>query len=411
MAIVYTKIPPIISWNEEIPTFDRVIENLISQNDCLEIAVGYISVAGLDKLDEWIHQYNIKRVTLIAGMYKITGIPESVYNRAMDIHKEWISEGIGAIYFVKNMEYHGKIYSFSKDGTPVAAVLGSANLSVIAPTNRQFEVANVITDSDTNIELAKHIDNILQTSCSSVDALEDFDVVHEKADNLRGVTNGEIIEISDDEAEIFRSKQTDISFKLPIKAPKYENRFSTEKKDYASSNINVCYGKGRLGQNGKTSARNWYEVQVTVSKSVATLSGYPKGGPFYVVTDDGYKFEAHTTADNYKQFTAYGKEHNDRVFGRWIKGRLVASGLLVAQDSPEDDPNRDGVVTQEMLEKAHMCNMILTKTTAKEMGRVFKRLPPTPKNKKGPIDKNNSFEQLLDVWTVHFENSESDGDE
>lgn len=411
MSVLYTNIPPIVPWNTDVNTIDDKIEKLISQADKVEIVVGYVSTAALDMLDKWVHEYELKSITLIAGMYKVSGIPESIYNRATDINEKWKQEKIGSILFVKNMDYHGKIYSFWKTGVPFATVIGSANLSVIAPTSRQFEVATIITDKADNKEFANHIKSIIETSCTPANELDDFEVIHERMSNLRGITKGEIIEISNDENEVYKEKETKVQFKLPIKAPKFEKRFSENRSDYASSNINVCYGKGRRGQNGKTVARNWYEVQVTVAKDITMQQGYPQGGPFYVVTDDGYKFEAHTTADNFKQFTAYGAEHNDRVLGRWIKGRLVATGLLKAQDSADSDEERLGVVTQEMLRKAHMENMVLTKTTAREMGRVFNRLKPTLKNKKGAIDKKHSNEQLLEVWTIHFESSESDGNE
>ena len=39
------------------------------------------------------------------------------------------------------------------------------------------------------------------------------------------------------------------------------------------------------------------------------MEGYPeKNKPFFVVTDDGYWFKAHTTSDNNKQFSAVGDE-------------------------------------------------------------------------------------------------------
>lgn len=206
---------------------------------------------------------------------------------------------------------------------------------------------------------------------------------------------------------MYRSLQTDVQIRIPIKAPKKAKRSSTEKKDYARSNINVAYGKGRYNRtNGAAEARNWYEVQITVDNSISSLPDYPKDKPFWVVTDDDYKFEAHTTADHNKQLTAYGKSGNDRVFGRWIKGRLATAGYVQPVDDTFADTDRTGVITQEMLDDAKMRVMVLTKTQTQEYGVVYNRLPPTEKNKKGALDKKHWTRELLDVWTIHFEGEE-----
>jgi hypothetical protein len=117
-----------------------------------------------------------------------------------------------------------------------------------------------------------------------------------------------------------------------------------------------------------------------VNKSITLLPGYPeKNVPFYVVTDDGYTFKAHTTSDGNKQFSAVGDE---LILGRWIKGRLVAAGLVTPVNDTQLDTDRLGMVTKEMLD-AYGCNtLVITKTNQKME------------------DENGN---LLDVWLLSFE--------
>lgn len=404
MGNLYSKVPPIPQIAGANLIVNK-IEDAMKSADEVDIAVGYVSVAGLNRLDELVQDNQIKHINLVVGMYKIDGIPESIYNKVTEIHKKWFEAGIGAIYLVNNMNYHGKIYVFSKNKEPFTAMIGSANLSVLAPEGqlfRQYEVATTVSDMDSCRELIQHIHAIIQTSTNIASDLSGFKITHERIDVLGDIEN--IIEITDSEKKLYADREETLSFRIPIKAPIYADRFSDKSSAYARSNINVCYGKGRKNKvSGKIDRRNWYEAQITVAKKITAQSGYPKGDPFYLVTDDGYKFIAHSTAQNDKQLTAYGHTGNDRVFGRWIKGRLATAGYVKPYDDVNDDKRGDGIITLEMLDKARMRVMVLTKTNTQEYGKVYKRLAPTKKNKKGALDKKHFEDKLLDVWTVHFE--------
>ena len=132
-------------------------------------------------------------------------------------------------------------------------------------------------------------------------------------------------------------------------------------------------------------SRDWYETQFTVSKSITLLPGYPKKNvAFYVITDDGYTFKAHTTSDGNKQFSAVGDE---LILGRWIKGRLAAAGLVTPVNDTQLDVDRTGMITKEML-AAYGCNtLVLTKT-----------------NQKMEDEEGN----MLDVWILSFEAASQD---
>lgn len=327
-------------------------------------------------------------------MYSVDGMPSSIRNEIIRLHQKWQSSGIGDLYIINNMDYHGKLYIFWKHGKPFLSILGSANLGALAPygrTLRQYELSKTTEDLTENRELSDFITNLLEKCCYTVDEIDKIKTIHERNDLLTDIED--VSELTESSVQHFNDKENDISFRIPIKAPTFKNRFSTDRKDFASSNINVCYGNGRKSKNGTVTPRNWFETQITVSVDTTREPNYPKDKPFFLVTDDGYMFEAHTTAQNNKQLTAYG---NDRIFGRWIKGRLVASGLLTPFDNKDDDPNRLGMVTEEMLKQSHMTALELHKTNEKRLGKVFKR------NEKNRLDKKHWTEEPLDVWTIHF---------
>lgn len=402
---LYTKMPPITDIKNGELIIDA-INNAMSTADEINIAVGYVSVDSLDRLDKLLRKYSIKNINLVIGMYA-TGIPESIYNRVIEIQKGWSKNNIGSIYLVNNMAYHGKTYVFKREGFPIQAIVGSANLSVLSPastTLRQYEVAELIDDILICEELDKHIEEVIRTSTSAVPDLSKFGIVREKIKGLSNIEN--IVDITESEQNQYIERKEKLQFRIPIKAPQYKDRF---KGKYAKSNINVCYGKGRLNKtNGKITRRNWYEAQITVSNEITKMNGYPKKDPFYIVTDDGYKFLAHSSADNGKQLTAYMKSGNDRIFGKWIKGRLVTAGYVKPFDDVNNDKLGEGIITAEMLEKAHMSTMILTKTNTQEYGEVFSKYGKNSNHKEGSLDKSRTHSELLDVWLVHFENVEDE---
>ena len=144
---------------------------------------------------------------------------------------------------------------------------------------------------------------------------------------------------------------------------------------FTKSNINVCYAAPR----SKRKPRDWYETQLTVGAEIYRMDGYPeKNKPFFVVTDDGYWFKAHTTSDNNKQFSAVGDE---LIMGRWLKGRLAAAGIVTPINNTAEDTERKGMITQEMLDE-YGCDRLLFKKTGQTA-----------------LDRNG---EALDVWFLAF---------
>lgn len=379
MELLYSNILP-VGIEEGQTTISDAIKSEFEKSDMVEIAVGYVSKASLEELDNLVSSSNITYVCLIMGMYYIEGMPEGSYHTAIQLNEKWRQLGIGEIRVTRSFKYHGKLYSFYKDGAIRSAIIGSANLGVMkleANNLRQYEVS-AITYTATECEAVKSlICKLKAANCSAnIADIANMPIIREINTSLTGVDT--VDQITAAETEIYKRHKTNISFNLPIKVPSYDERHMDDGKHFTKSNLNVSYAAPRSARK----SRDWYETQLTVSKSITLLDGYPeKNVTFFVVTDDGYTFKAHTTSDGNKQFSAVGDE---LILGRWIKGRLAAAGLVTPVNDTQADRDRQGMITKEML-AAYGCNtLVLTKTTQKTE------------------DEDGN---LLDVWYLSFESA------
>jgi hypothetical protein len=172
-------------------------------------------------------------------------------------------------------------------------------------------------------------------------------IIHEENDKLRDVED--VTKITEEEVMAYRAKETDISFEIPLKVPGIPG----DKNAYLGSNINVCYASGRH--------REWWETELIVDKSIRTNPYYPSPQtPFFVITDDGWKFKMHVSGDYSKNFES---DADLKILGYWLKGRLVAAGFIEPVDSPAKDlenispnskdiyKNCKGVITYQKLKK------------------------------------------------------------
>lgn len=377
MKLLYSNILPLGTENGQETVSDRFFDE-VRASDCIEIATGYVSKASLLELDALVESANIKQITLTIGMYFVEGMPEGTYHTALDINKKWKNAGIGEIRMVRAFKYHGKLYAFYKDGEVKSAIIGSANLGVIkleASNRRQYEVSAVTTDRDECAEIATLIAKLASPSCSvNIEDAVGMPIIREVNTSLVGVDT--VDQIPQAEVSLYEKHKTSTSFILPIKVPAAAERFMDDGKHYTKSNLNVSYAAPRSARK----ARDWFETQFTVSKSITRQEGYPeKGKPFFVVTDDGYTFKVHTTSDGNKQFSAVGDE---LILGRWVKGRLAAAGLVTPVNNTLADTQRLGMITKEMLAAYGCDTLVLTKTTQ---------------------HKEDEDGSILDVWVLSFE--------
>lgn len=385
MKLLYSNILP-IGIEEGQATIAETFVEQIADSDSVEIAVGYVSKASLKELDALVEAHHIQHISLVIGMYYIEGMPEGTYRTALAINEKWRVSGVGEIRMTRAFKYHGKLYLFLKDNLPKSAILGSANLGVIkqeANNIRQYEVSSITDQPAECIDILRLIRKMQEPRCSAnIADITDMPIIREINTSLTGVDTVE--QIPQTEVALYDRHKTEVSFVLPIKVPAFAERHMDDGKHYTKSNLNVSYAAPRSARK----SRDWYETQFTVNKSITLLPGYPeKNVTFYVITDDGYTFKAHTTSDGNKQFSAVGDE---LILGRWIKGRLAAAGLVTPVNDTQLDRDRLGMITKEMLEAYGCDTLVLTKT-----------------DQKMEDEEGN----LLDVWFLSFEAAQEQEDD
>ena len=376
MRILYSNILP-LGISDSQDTVIDCFNNQIKEADRIEIAVGYISAASLEELALQVELCDISSVCLTIGMYYAEGMPERAYHLALRINQKWQESNIGEIRIVKPFKYHGKIYCFYRNKSPYSAIVGSANLGVSKPeasNKRQYEIATFTDDEEESVEIAKHLEDLKSDGISvNISEATDISLIHE---NNMALNDIELVtKIPQSNVEFYKNCDAEVSFDLRLKVPKASERLMNDGKHFTKSNINVCYAAPR----SKRKSRDWYETQLTVGAETYKMEGYPgKNQPFFVVTDDGYKFKAHTTSDNNKQFSAIGDE---LIMGRWLKGRLAAAGIVKPINNTADDVEREGMITQEMLAE-YGCDRLFFKKT-------------------GKVDLDE-YGKSLDVWLLAF---------
>lgn len=383
MKFLYSDILP-LGIEDGQQTVAGCITEQLSKANHVEIAVGYVSRASLEELDTLVSENNINNVCLNIGMYYIEGMPESSYHTAMRINRKWATHGIGEIRMIRSFKYHGKVYCFYQDGEPFAAIIGSANLGALkleAANRRQYELSALTTDSAECHEIASFLEKLKQPNCSAkISDIPNMPLIYEKNTALSGIEL--VTEVPPSNVDFYKRCATYASFLLPLKVPASDERHLDDGKHFTKSNVNVCYAAPR----SRRKSRDWFETQLTVAKEITRIDGYPeKNVPFFIITDDGYWFKAHTTSDGNKQFSAVGDE---LIMGRWLKGRLAAAGLVSPVNDTQMDTDRIGMITKEMLQEYGCENLYFKKT-----GQTA-------------IDEDGN---PLDVWLLSFKPEDMEG--
>lgn len=383
MKLLYSNILP-LGTEEGQETIIDCFKEQLSRADRIEIAVGYVSRSSLEELDELVSQYDIHSICLNIGMYYIEGMPEGSYHTAVKINRKWAASGIGEIRFIRAFKYHGKTFCFYKNGEPFSAIIGSSNLGVLkleATNRRQYELSTLITDKAVCNEISELIEKLKHSNCSAkISDISNMPLIFEKNTALSGIEL--VTEVPPSNVEFYKRCTAYASFLLPLKVPAVTERHMDDGKHFTKSNVNVCYAAPR----SKRKSRDWFETQLTVAKEITRIDGYPeKNVPFFIITDDGYRFKAHTTSDGNKQFSAVGDE---LIMGRWLKGRLAAAGLITPVNDTQLDTDRKGMITKEILQEYGCENLYLKKT-----GQTALDEDGTP----------------LDVWMLSFKPEDAEG--
>lgn len=360
MEILYSDMPP-ARTQEGQQTFLDAFHQATEQADAIDIAVGYGSRGSLDELQDIVNKYSIHRLRVILGMYYLEGIPERMYRTALRLHRMLKEKQLGEVRMVRPFKFHGKLYAFYQGGKPFCAFIGSHNLSALkleATNRRQYEIS-AKTEAPSEVkEIANFIENLAQAKISlPIDEIGRVKIEREENTSLRGIEF--VSEIPTQSVDLYHRHCIGTRFELPLKVPAAAERFLDDGKHFTKSNINVSYAAPR----NKRKNRDWYETQLTVSTKVREQPGFPeKNHPFFVTTDDGFWFKAHTTSDGNKQFSAVNDE---LIMGRWLKGRLAAAGLVTPVNDTGKDKERLGMITKEMLEEYGADRLVFQRTDLK----------------------------------------------
>lgn len=373
MPLLYSNVPP-LRTNSEQKTISEFLQEQAQRSDSIYIAVGYASKNALIELNRIVSESSIEKIVLILGMYYVEGFPEGIYNTAVQIDEEWRNKGIGEIRVTKSMKYHGKVYGFYSEGRIVAAIVGSHNLGAItheAHNLRQYELSYCTDRREECEEISLHLQAVASAPVSvPLCEITDAHIVHSENEKLNGVEG--VVKVSPADVETYKAAQTPIVFEIPLKVPGIPG----SNQDFMKSNINKCYAKGRLNsKTGVVTERGWWETEIIVSNSTTSNRNYPlRDVPFFVITDDGWKFKMHVSGDHSKNLESDG---DLKVLGYWLKGRLVAAGFIEPVDSPASDLENaiegagdiyrhcKGVITYQKLLKYGRVSVSLTKTLNK----------------------------------------------
>jgi hypothetical protein len=280
------------------------------------LATGYVSIEALVHLRQSLTENSATSFTLIVGMAMRDGLTAGQLKELGEIHETLVAQNRGGVRIVTTFAFHGKTSLFTSKSDELTAYVGSSNLSGIVPigndASRTYEIDLRLSEAAT-VDGVKDFLNELSTK-NSRPLLEVISEIHiVQGVNQAAASATETRYFGSDEFELLRHNH---SIGDPIRIG-----ISTASK----SSLNDCFGF-RKAKSGKLIPRPWYEVQLIVSKGDRTSSvHYPVKCEFFVITDDGFEFVGKTSGDDGKNLSSRG---DNRIFGRWIKGKLEEAGVL-----------------------------------------------------------------------------------
>jgi len=215
------------------------------------------------------------------------------------------------VFVANGRRYHGKVYQFDKNGSSNLYV-GSSNFS-LSGTKANIECTVSITDIAQKSNLKKFLNDLYSPN---------YSIPINKAKITPKYKPTKLTKHAQtkwDSLSKYNPKSINTS-----KLPKFEIPL-TRIADKEKSNLNIYFGKGRENKaTGIVTPRNWYEIEVITNKELQQQSLYPFGD-FTAYTDDGYIIPMSTQGDYHKNIRS---KKSLPIFGRWLKGKLEASGAL-----------------------------------------------------------------------------------
>lgn len=93
----------------------------------------------LTEIKRIIESNDRPHLDLMIGMHYFDGITRTQYDAARYLDNFLTSSGMGSVSIAKTFRFHGKMYSFQKDGDPFAGIIGSSNITGILDYHRNYE--------------------------------------------------------------------------------------------------------------------------------------------------------------------------------------------------------------------------------------------------------------------------------
>lgn len=341
MELLFTKNPILRSMGSH--AIEDFYGKCVERADVLNIATGFITNDSIAELNRILHFHEFRfSVNLLIGMHYINGFTELQYNSIKRLNEVLLNRNAGNIYLSTNALFHGKMYSFMSGNECIGAFLGSSNLGSFVGTSNDMIETDAIFEAeeayDLNQKILKVI-SILGTPFADAPEVTKFNSPEQEI----FTNNPNVKKRTEGETEYYKRNRNGKIFRIPLK---------TEPK----SHLNTYFGAGKI--KGRFSRRDWYEVELILSKKLTNREilpwiydvGKKQHCMFEVVTEDGYEFTCSCQGD-------YGKNlrsSNDlRVLGRWIKGHMENVGAL----------NVGEPITEEMLQRFGHFALLLQKTS------------------------------------------------
>lgn len=300
----------------------------LSLASSIKIATGYITSDAIIELKKIIEVNKKPHLDLFIGMHYFESFTKSQYDAVQTLDEFLKEKSLGNIYLSKIFRFHGKMYSFVKDGCSIGAVVGSSNLGSFIGTSDDLYEADCFFEYKKDEAHSTRIDaliydiiNKLGTPFSecSITTFNTESTLLEGHYGVNKIKHEDLLRIS--------NKRKSVFFDLPLKPePK--------------SNLNSFFGKGRTNKRGFEMPRPWYEVEIIVSKEITMRTGYPQKQNFEVYTQDGWNFKCGTNGDYGKNFRSID---DLKILGKWIKGSMEQNNVLtIGQLVTEDVLNAFG---------------------------------------------------------------------
>lgn len=339
MEFLHSNFPPVRPGGK---SFSDAFYDLLPGAVSLDIAVGYVTADSLIELARLTELNNLHNVNLTIGMHYLERFTHTQYNAALRLNRILMENGRGEVRLVTPFKYHGKLYSYSDENGAKAGIIGSNNLgSIVEGGSRVYESAVLISERACAGEIKSFIDLLVR---EATDNIADLDIQQFNTTNTLLEEHENVQRVPAPQLAECIASLTQTSFEIPIKGAEVSPQ----------SNLNVFFGRGRVGRNGLVKPRHWYEVELIVPKPVATQAGYPRSrtpeAEFQVITDDGWTFRCKISGDYNKNFRSEG---DLKILGKWLKGRLENAGALEVGNP----------VTNDTLRRYGRNSFTLTKTT------------------------------------------------